>query len=78
MLGGKGTGISIHSAHRKEAIEFLRYQLHALMQSGEKGKQRRRRGAYRIVRCAFDIGAGDSDGSKPEEIVARPSAAGSI
>jgi trehalose/maltose transport system substrate-binding protein len=36
-LGGTGTAVSIHSAHREEAISLLRFQLHALMQSTEKG-----------------------------------------
>src|SRR5262249_39263446 len=31
-LGGTGTAVSVHSAHRKEAIELIRYQLRALMQ----------------------------------------------
>ena len=35
-LGGTGTAISSHSTHRQEAIAFLRFQLRALMQSGEK------------------------------------------
>ena len=35
-LGGTGTGISVHSAHRREAIALLRFQLRALMQDGEK------------------------------------------
>jgi trehalose/maltose transport system substrate-binding protein len=36
-LGGTGTGVSIHSTHRQEAISLLRFQLRALMQSTEKG-----------------------------------------
>lgn len=35
-LGGTGTAISKHSAHIKEAIALLRYQLRALIQAGEK------------------------------------------
>jgi trehalose/maltose transport system substrate-binding protein len=36
-LGGTGTGVSIHSTRRQEAISLLRFQLRALMQSTEKG-----------------------------------------
>ena len=35
-LGGTGTAVSAHSAHRPEAIELLRFQLHALMEAGEQ------------------------------------------
>lgn len=35
-LGGTGTAVSLHSAHRQEAIELLRFQLRALMQAGDK------------------------------------------
>ena len=34
-LGGKGTGVSVHSAHRQEAIELVRFQLRALIQAAE-------------------------------------------
>ena len=34
-LGGTGTAVSIHSAHREEAVALVRYQLRALMQAGE-------------------------------------------
>jgi trehalose/maltose transport system substrate-binding protein len=34
-LGGTGTAVSMHSAHRREAIALLRYQLHFLMKSSE-------------------------------------------
>ena len=34
-LGGAGTGVSMHSTHRQEAIALVRFQLHALMQVGE-------------------------------------------
>jgi trehalose/maltose transport system substrate-binding protein len=33
-LGGTGTAVSSHSTHRQEAIALLRFQLRALMQSG--------------------------------------------
>jgi trehalose/maltose transport system substrate-binding protein len=36
-LGGTGTAVSLHSAHPQEAVAFLRFQLRALMQAGEKG-----------------------------------------
>ena len=36
-MGGTGTAVSIHSAHRQEAIALVRFQLRALMQAGEKG-----------------------------------------
>ena len=36
-MGGTGTAVSIHSTHRQEAIALVRFQLRALMQSGEKG-----------------------------------------
>ena len=35
-LGGTGTAVSLHSAHREEAIALLRFQLRALMQAGDK------------------------------------------
>src|SRR6266404_716286 len=35
-LGGTGTAVSLHSAHRQEAIALLRFQLRALMQAGDK------------------------------------------
>ncbi|HLK63313.1 MAG TPA: extracellular solute-binding protein [Bryobacteraceae bacterium] len=35
-LGGTGTAISAHTAHRQEAIALLRFQLHALMQASER------------------------------------------
>jgi len=35
-LGGTGTAVSLHSAHREEAVAFLRFQLRSLMQAGEK------------------------------------------
>jgi trehalose/maltose transport system substrate-binding protein len=34
-LGGTGTGISVHSTHRQEAIELLRFQLRSLIAEGE-------------------------------------------
>ncbi len=34
-LGGTGTAVSVHSAHRQEAIGLLRYQLRAKMQASE-------------------------------------------
>jgi trehalose/maltose transport system substrate-binding protein len=34
-LGGTGTGISIHSTHRQEAIALLRFQLRSLIAEGE-------------------------------------------
>jgi trehalose/maltose transport system substrate-binding protein len=36
-LGGTGTAISSHSTHREEAIALLRFQLHNLIDVGEKG-----------------------------------------
>jgi trehalose/maltose transport system substrate-binding protein len=36
-LGGTGTAISLHSTHRQEAIELLRFQLRSLIDEGEKG-----------------------------------------
>src|SRR5215813_940922 len=33
-MGGTGTAVSIHSAHRQEAIALVRFQLRALMQAG--------------------------------------------
>ena len=36
-LGGTGTAVSVHSAHRQEAIALLKFQLRADMQAGEKG-----------------------------------------
>jgi trehalose/maltose transport system substrate-binding protein len=35
-MGGTGTAVSVHSAHREEAIALLRFQLRALMQTGAK------------------------------------------
>ncbi len=35
-LGGTGTAVSLHSAHRQEAIALLRFQLHAQMEASEK------------------------------------------
>ena len=34
-LGGTGTGISLHSTHRQEAIALLRFQLRSLIAEGE-------------------------------------------
>jgi trehalose/maltose transport system substrate-binding protein len=36
-LGGTGTAVSRHSAHPKEAIALVQFQLRALMQAGETG-----------------------------------------
>jgi len=35
-MGGTGTTVSLHSTHRQEAIAFVRFQLRALMEAGEK------------------------------------------
>jgi len=37
-LGGSGLAVSQHSAHRKEAIEFVRFMVRAQIQSNEKRK----------------------------------------
>jgi trehalose/maltose transport system substrate-binding protein len=76
-LGGKGTGISIHSAHRKEAIELLRYQLHALMQSGEreKGGGSAPRTELSDVPSISGMPGSGTDSNQRGSIVARPSIA---
>jgi trehalose/maltose transport system substrate-binding protein len=76
-LGGKGTGISIHSAHRKEAIELLRYQLHALMQSGERENGGRGAPHTELSDAPSILGlAGPGADPNPSgSIVARPSIA---
>ena len=35
-LGGTGTAVSLHSAHREEAIALLRFQLRALMRANDE------------------------------------------
>jgi len=72
-LGGTGTAVSSHSAHRQEAIALLRFQLRALMQAGEKDSV-----SGAPVQTEFSDSQSTSDprvSPVVANIVARPSAA---
>jgi trehalose/maltose transport system substrate-binding protein len=72
-LGGTGTTISLHTAHRQEAIALLRFQLRALIEAGEKDS-----GLGGRVRVEFSDPPSVTDGSAAgahqgvNGIVARP------
>jgi trehalose/maltose transport system substrate-binding protein len=76
-LGGTGVTISIHSAHRQEAIALLQFQLRGQMQASEKGG-----GAGAPTRVEFfdppsilDPNASPTPAKQLASIVARPSVA---
>lgn len=76
-LGGTGTAVSLHSAHREEAVAFLRFQLRALMQAGEKEG-----GAGDLAQVTFSDPpsisgpfASPAGSNRRTSIVARPSVA---
>ena len=74
-LGGSGLAVSQHSAHRKEAIEFVRFMVRAQIQSNEKreGAPHGRSEIYNLP-LALDV---RSDSQKPTQLwidfVRRPS-----
>jgi trehalose/maltose transport system substrate-binding protein len=75
ILGGSGLAVSRHSAHRKEAIDFLRFLVSAQIQSNEKRESRANSesGIYNLP-SALDV---RSDSQKPTPrligFVSRPS-----
>jgi trehalose/maltose transport system substrate-binding protein len=74
-LGGSGLAVSQHSAHRKEAIEFVRFLVRAQIQSNEdrKGAAPGRSEVYNLP-AALNIRS-DSQKPNPQQIdfVRRPS-----
>jgi trehalose/maltose transport system substrate-binding protein len=77
-LGGTGTAISLHSAHREEAIALVKFQLRALMQSN--GEDSGSDGAVQAK--LFDppsmTASGTGAANQAASIVARPSVAAGI
>jgi trehalose/maltose transport system substrate-binding protein len=74
-LGGTGTAVSLHSAHRQEALELLRFQLHALIEAGEKeGGGNPAQGQFSDAPALVE-GQGAAGTNPRASIVARPSLA---
>jgi len=76
-LGGTGTAVSVHSTHRKEALELVRFQLRALTLASEKDS-----GADDAVQTEFSNPPSISEPSVSSitsdlraSVVARPSVA---
>ena len=76
-LGGTGTGVSIHSTHRQEAIALLRFQLRALMESAEKGgdSEGRLQAGFSDLPSISAQRPSAAGASQRASIVARPSSA---
>jgi trehalose/maltose transport system substrate-binding protein len=74
-LGGTGTAVSAHTTHRNEAIALLRYQLRALMNTGDD--EATTGGAKKTEFSAAPSVSGQqnspSGGQQRAHIVARPS-----
>jgi trehalose/maltose transport system substrate-binding protein len=77
-LGGTGTAVSLHSAHRKEAIALVRFQLRALMQAN--GEESVSDGAAMQAKFSDTPSVTAANGSPNQltSIVARPSAAAGV
>jgi trehalose/maltose transport system substrate-binding protein len=76
-LGGTGITVSLHSAHRQEAVAFLRFELRALMQAGEKHSDSgaRTQVEFSDPPSISDPYASPSPSNRLASIVARPSVA---
>lgn len=76
-LGGTGTTVSLHSAHRTEAVALLRFQLRALMRAGEKhgGSGATMQAEFSDPPSISDAYASATPSNRLASIVARPSVA---
>jgi trehalose/maltose transport system substrate-binding protein len=76
-LGGTGTAVSSHSAHRQEALELLRFQIHALMQANgtDYGSGGPEQTEFSDPAPATDARASAATSNQLAHIVARPAIA---
>ena len=76
-LGGTGTAVSLHSAHRPEAIALLRFQLRALMQANEADSAPggAAEAEFSDPASIAEPEASPGESNQRASIVARPSAA---
>lgn len=74
-LGGSGLSVSVHSAHRSEAIEFVRFLVRAQIESNEKRKNTPH-ARFEIANLP-PVSSSDSDSQRPAEqgigLMIRPS-----